>query len=414
MNKKKPTIILDIFQPVDAFNGTRSGIFSATIGIAKELLKSPDFNFIIYAKPTHYYSFIETFQSITPQDKQFKILCESRVLAAFNYCKYNKTLFNKILFILLFPIAILEKARITLFPPKYKAEGYFSTYHFPACNIANEDNIKKFLFLHDCAMAIGVYKKTPSSYFKEKIFNKLRKDFFYFTNSEYTRQDFIKHNENVNNENSQVVYLGISENFSIKKEGINNIKEKYKIPKNKKYILTLCTLEPRKNLIRMVSTFIDFVKKNEINDLVFVLAGGQWKDFENEFIKDTNKLVDYNKYIQRIGYVDDSDLPILYSNAEWFVYTSQYEGFGIPPLEAMACGCPVITSNATSLPEVVGDAGIMINYEDDNAHINAYETYYFNNEIKELNAKKGLERVKQFSYEKTANLITKKFKEICN
>ena len=69
------------------------------------------------------------------------------------------------------------------------------------------------------------------------------------------------------------------------------------------------------------------------------------------------------------AYIDDEDLAPLYSGAEWFVFTSQYEGFGLPPLEAMACGCPVIASNNSSLPEVVGDAGIMIDWDSDEQHI---------------------------------------------
>ena len=82
-----------------------------------------------------------------------------------------------------------------------------------------------------------------------------------------------------------------------------------------------------------------------------------------------------------------------------------YEGFGLPPLEAMSCGCPVITSNNSSLPEVVGDAGIMIDWDSDEQHIKAYENYYFNKELREQNRQKGLERAKQFSWSKCANEI---------
>ena len=96
-------------------------------------------------------------------------------------------------------------------------------------------------------------------------------------------------------------------------------------------------------------------------------------------------------------------MPILYSNAEWFVYTSQYEGFGLPPLEAMQCGCPVITSNCSSLPEVVGDAAIMIDWNSDEQHIEAYEQYYFNENLRKENSLKGLKRAKLFSWEKTAS-----------
>ena len=97
----------------------------------------------------------------------------------------------------------------------------------------------------------------------------------------------------------------------------------------------------------------------------------------------------------------------LYSGAEWFVYTSQYEGFGLPPLEAMKCGCPVITSNNSSLPEVVGDAGIMIDWDSDEQHIAAYEKYYMDKKYRDEMAKKGLEHAKIFSWEKTVDIIIK-------
>ena len=103
---------------------------------------------------------------------------------------------------------------------------------------------------------------------------------------------------------------------------------------------------------------MQFVEKHQINDLVFVLGGGHY----NEFIDKLNAMLGKipEGLVIKAGYIDDEDLAPLYSGAEWFVYTSQYEGFGLPPLEAMQCGCPVITSNNSSLPEVVGDAGIMI------------------------------------------------------
>ena len=100
----------------------------------------------------------------------------------------------------------------------------------------------------------------------------------------------------------------------------------------------------------------------------------------------------------------------LYSGAEWFVYTSQYEGFGLPPLEAMQCGTPVITSNNSSLPEVVGDAGIMVDYDSLEQHIKAYGDYYFNEDLRKQNAAKGIERAKQFSWEKAADIILQEFR----
>ena len=115
--------------------------------------------------------------------------------------------------------------------------------------------------------------------------------------------------------------------------------------------------------------------------------------------------------ILKIGYVDDSDQAALYSGALFFVYTSQYEGFGLPPLEAMSCGTPIITSNNSSLPEVVGQAAIMIDYDDDEAHIKAYESYYYNENLRQENSKKGLERAKLFSWKKCADIMITEMKK---
>ena len=113
------------------------------------------------------------------------------------------------------------------------------------------------------------------------------------------------------------------------------------------------------------------------------------------------------RFYRKAGYIDDEDLAPLYSGAEWFVYTSQYEGFGLPPLEAMSCGCAVITSNNSSLPEVAGDAGIMIDWDNEEEHVQAYEKYYFNPEIRNEYAQKGLERAKQFSWQKCTDEMVK-------
>lgn len=136
-----------------------------------------------------------------------------------------------------------------------------------------------------------------------------------------------------------------------------------------------------------------------------MLGGGHWDEFIGKLEAQIDGLGNYKDKIIRAGYIDDADLAALYSGAEWFVYTSQYEGFGLPPLEAMQCGCPVITSNNSSLPEVVGDAGIMIDWDSDDQHIAAYENYYNNPKLREDMRARGLARAKQFSWDKTADLI---------
>lgn len=112
------------------------------------------------------------------------------------------------------------------------------------------------------------------------------------------------------------------------------------------------------------------------------------------------------------GYVEEIDLPAIYSMAEVLVYPSIYEGFGLPPLEAMACGCPVIASNTSSLPEVVGDAGILINPYDVEALKQAILSVIRDDALRNLLRDRGLERAKMFSWEKTAKEVLKCFYEI--
>jgi len=270
-------------------------------------------------------------------------------------------------------------------------------------------HIKKFVLIYD--MIPLLY---PAYFPKKHWIKKLIKSFspydYYFTISENTKRDTLFFSKKITEKNITTTYLGCAEYFRPEKKKTVEVLKKYKLPTDKKYIFSLCTLEPRKNLIRAIKCFIAFIKKNKIDDLIFILGGGHWEKFITEFQKGIKDLGLYQNKIIRAGYIEDEDLPALYSGAEWFVYTSQYEGFGLPPLEAMSCGCPVITSNNSSLPEVVGDAGQMIDWDSDEQHIAAYEKYYFNQKYKNKMAKRGLKRSKQFSWKKCVDTMSKEFK----
>ena len=134
-----------------------------------------------------------------------------------------------------------------------------------------------------------------------------------------------------------------------------------------------------------------------------MLGGSNWKTFEAELDR-TLKQYDKSKIILT-GYIKDEDLPKLYSNALMFIYPSLYEGFGLPVLEAMKCGCPVITSNTSSLPEVIGNAGIKINPESDEEMIQAYEKFYYDNFFRELCSERGQIRAKDFTWAGCADEI---------
>lgn len=287
----------------------------------------------------------------------------------------------------------------------FEIDIFYSPLYSVPIFIEDMKHIKKWTTLHDAMHNIfpEIYNDKHIIWYKV-LLKSINKEDYYFSVSENTKKDFIKYATQINPNNIFVVPLGIKDNLkplTINKE----ILKKYNI--TKKYIFSLCAINPRKNLIRIIRSFFKFLEKNNIDDMVFVLGGPDSEDFLEKF---NSEISEYKDKIIKIGYVADEDLPYLYSCAEWFVYTSQYEGFGLPPLEAMACGCPVIVSNNSSLPEVVGDAGIMIDYDSDEQHIEAYEKYYFNEEYRKEMKKKCLERSKLFSWDKCVNEMLKVMK----
>ena len=151
-----------------------------------------------------------------------------------------------------------------------------------------------------------------------------------------------------------VTYNGVDSKFKIVKDKslLSKVKEKYKLPE--KFVLYIGNLKPHKNVETLIKAM------SVVDDNIKLVINGKVNESLDKIIN-TYKLKDR---INFIGYVDDDDLPIIYNLAEVFVFPSLYEGFGLPPLEAMACGCPTIVSNTSSLPEVVGDVGYKFNPND--------------------------------------------------
>jgi glycosyltransferase involved in cell wall biosynthesis len=226
--------------------------------------------------------------------------------------------------------------------------------------------------------------------------------------SHHTKQDIIKHFKIPENK-IKVIHLAANENYKLLKENeINKIKQNYNL--NYSFILYVGTLEPRKNIPTLLKALYKLKKQNIKHKLVITGKKG-WK---YKSIFETIERLNLQKDVIFTGYVPDEDLPALYNAADLFVYPSLYEGFGLPPLEAMQCGTPVITSNTSSLPEVVGDAGIMVNPYDVDELANKMYEVLTNGGLREELSKKGLERAKLFSWKKCAEEHLKVYEEVYN
>jgi len=215
--------------------------------------------------------------------------------------------------------------------------------------------------------------------------------------SESTKEDLISLYK-IEPEKIKVIYSGVNKEFRIKNLELRikeKIKKKYGLPD--KFILYFGTIEPRKNIIGLIKAF-ELLKSKSGFKLVIAGAKG-W------LCQDIFKTAGESKYGQDIiftGFIEEKDKPELYNLAELFVYPSFFEGFGFPPLEAMACGLPTIVSHSSSLPEAVGDAAIMIDPYNIDEMAWAMEMILLDNDLKERLVKKGIERAKNFSWQKCA------------
>lgn len=265
--------------------------------------------------------------------------------------------------------------------------------------INRQKAVKKYVVLYDLIPVLFKNREMLRWGWFAYLLRTLNGDDTYFSISENTKKDFCEYSSKVNPERVIVTPLATDEHFSsqVGPETRNRLHSKYGIPADKHYVLAVGGQDPRKNATRIIRSFTTFKEKNKIDDLFLVVSGCR----ENN---------DDGTVLYR-SYIDGKDLPLLYSNADWLVFTSQYEGFGLPPLEAMQCGCPVIASNNSSILEVVGNAGLLIDWDSDEQHIDAFEKYYFDESLRNECRNKGLKRAAMFSWEKTATAILSVMKE---
>ena len=218
--------------------------------------------------------------------------------------------------------------------------------------------------------------------------------------SENTKRDIVEI-LGIPEEKIRVVYEAADEVYN-KQQTTNNIdktKKKYGIKGD--YILAVGTREPRKNLKRVIEAHEKLGISPPTGGLKLVIAGKfGWGD--------QSSIINHQSSIKLLGYVPKEDLAVLYSGAKVFVYPSLYEGFGLPVLEAMSCGCPVVTSNVSSMPEVAGDAAVLVNPESMEEITEGIKKAM--KEREDL-VKKGLKRAKEFSWEKTARQTLEVYKE---
>ena len=265
---------------------------------------------------------------------------------------------------------------------------------------------RQLLIVHDLIYFVypGYYSLAKRIYLQNLVKYSCRKADRVIAVSQNTKKDIIKYTK-TEKDKINVIYEGVNfERFSSykKEEAKNFIQKQYGV---QNYVYSPTSLYPHKNNDLLVKVFAKIKKEKKIPQKLLITGIDPYR--KANWLK--NIIVKYGmeNEIFYLGKVPVKHLPYLYSGADLTIYLSSYEGFGLPILEAMAASCPVLSSNNSSLSEVVGGAGILVNPFDTEEVVNKMHELLINESLKKECIEKGLARAKKFSWEKAAQRLIK-------
>ncbi len=300
--------------------------------------------------------------------------------------------------------------KFIIFPLAINKVGFdivHDTYHFMPLNI--RDDTIKIVTIHDLFPLLDKKNHRLISYIAHKLLMRtiLNKADLIIAVSENTKRDIINL-FGIAKDKIRVVYESVDEDYKMikNKKLLLNIKKKYNLPD--KFILHVGTIEPRKNIPMLLRSFKEIKEEYPGYKLVFVGKFG-WK---YGAVFNTIKALNIEGNVMFLGYINREDIPLIYNLAKVLVYPSLYEGFGLPPLEAMKCGTPVITSNTSSLPEVVGDAAIKVDPTNYYELTNSIRKIISNKDLRKSLINKGFKRASKFSWEVSANKMVRLYEDL--
>ena len=310
----------------------------------------------------------------------------------------------------------LFRKRLSTIPisPYYKKldeQDLFHSFYYPFSKSILKNNIKRSItYLDIIPLKLKGYPNDLVERTKA-IVNCIASDFA-ISISEFSKQDLLNFDKRTDPKKIFVVPLAASkELFYQNKDEADNlfVKKKYSLPD--KYFLCVAGNDLRKNIPHIIKSFNRFLLQEKPSDLFLVLTGNG--SHNRSILDELNLSKEVRDKIFIPGrFIDSADLAVVYSNAMCFFFMSLYEGFGLPALEAMQCGVPTVTSNTTSLPEVVGDGGIMLPPKDVDALCEVMNNLYKGEALREQYSRAGLQRASSFSWERCADEYAGIFKKI--
>lgn len=292
-----------------------------------------------------------------------------------------------------------QRLRLPL-PVEWLAGGGLDVFHSPDYLLPPLHRAKGVVTVHDLsfmrrpefaypALAAYLSKAVPRSVARAEVV---------LADSQSTADD-VAYLCKVPEERVRVVYPGVAEHFAPEAEEgeAEGLEARYGL--RAPYVLSVGTIEPRKNYRAMIEAFVDAAAQERFEGQYAIAGAGGWLSGDS-----LRAAGEAGRRVRLLGRVDEADLPALYRQATALVYASHYEGFGLPPLEAMACGTPVVVADTSSIPEVVEDAGAYCSTDRDSI-AEALAAVLADGELRQRLSAAGLRRAERFSWERAAQEV---------
>jgi glycosyltransferase involved in cell wall biosynthesis len=277
--------------------------------------------------------------------------------------------------------------------------------------IRRNKKIKKFFTALDLIPLVRPDLSNNFYDYTKKLYDSLTPDVNILAISESTKRDILTYRKDLRADKIRVTYLGADEKmFYIIPEQtrLQSLLAKYKLD-GKKYFLTINSMARYKNVEFILNNFFTYIKESNINDLYLVVIGQNRETNYKEYVE---KKYGQSDRVFFFDYIEDDALAYIYNGAMTFLYMSRYEGFGLPILEAMQCGVPVICSNTSSMPEVAGAAAILVDPLNEVQFKKALREAYDNESLRQRLKNEGLQQAANFSWDKYAAEVIKAYEEM--
>jgi len=303
--------------------------------------------------------------------------------------------------------SIAEQISIPLGVRRERLDLFHATHYVLPALIPS----KTVVTIHDCIHLMFpeyLQRRLGYAYARAQLYTAAHKSDRIFTVSESSKRDILSFFD-VPPEKIVVTPNAIDDRFSTppSEEHVIETRERYQLSHS--YLLYVGNIKPHKNLERLIEAF-HLVRSQGRAELELLIIGDEISKLQA--LRRAVHKYDIHRHVRFLGYVPDKTLAVLYRLASVFVFPSLYEGFGLPPLEAMASGTPVVTSNVSSLPEVVGDAAVLVDPYSADAIAHGILTVLRSTHFRDELSARGLRRVKEFSWARSVRRVRDVYGEV--